>query len=220
MHNGDGELEIEVSATCPEGGASRAAGGARPAHSPVGARGLSRRRGVGRPRHVPMKLLPLDSAERIALAAEWLGQYENYKWLDFGNGVQKLTPVTLKIMTQRDLHVFRLHTADDEDLPVGIVGLTNVDRHFKTASLWGVLGRKRYAGCTTRACSKLLTYAFTELGLRAVNAWTTEINVAAQRALERLHFRYIGRQRQCHEIDGRPYDRLLYDLLADEHREL
>jgi RimJ/RimL family protein N-acetyltransferase len=167
-----------------------------------------------------MNLLPLDSAEPIALAAEWLSRYDNYKWLDFGNGVQTVTPVTLKIMTQRDLHVFRLYTADDGDLPVGIVGLTNVDRTFKTASLWAVLGSKRYGGCTTRACSRMLTLAFTDLALHAVNAWTVEINVAAQRVLERLHFRHIGRQRQCHVIDGRPYDRLLFDLLATEHREI
>jgi RimJ/RimL family protein N-acetyltransferase len=66
----------------------------------------------------------------------------------------------------------------------------------------------------------LLTLAFAELGLRAVNAWTVEINVPAQRVLERLGFRYIGRQRQCHCIDGQSYDRLLFDLLATEHREI
>ncbi|HXF96802.1 MAG TPA: hypothetical protein VNI61_11945, partial [Gemmatimonadales bacterium] len=93
-----------------------------------------------------MNLLPLDSAERIELAAGWLSKPENYKWLDFGNGVQRITPVTLKIMTQRDLHVFRLYTAEDSDLPVGIVGLSNVDRRFRTASIWAVLGNKRYGG--------------------------------------------------------------------------
>jgi RimJ/RimL family protein N-acetyltransferase len=53
-----------------------------------------------------------------------------------------------------------------------------------------------------------------------VSAWTVEINVAAQRVLERLHFRPIGRQRQCHVIDGQPYDRLLFDLLPSEHQEI
>jgi len=167
-----------------------------------------------------MKLLPLDSAERIELAAGWLSEPDNYKWLDFGNGIQKVSPVTLKIMTQRDLHVFRLYTADEGDLPVGIVGLSNVDRNFKTGSLWAVLGRKRYGGGTSLACSKMLTVAFTELGLRSVNAWTVEINVAAQRVLERLHFRSIGRLRQCHVIDGQAYDRLLFDMLASEHQEI
>jgi len=168
-----------------------------------------------------MKLLPLDSPELIQLAANWLSQQDNHKWLDFGNGVHNPTPISLKVMTQRDLHVLRAFTPDGSDLPIGVVGLSNVDRRFKTAtSLWALLGRKRYGGHAPRAASKLLTLGFTELGLESVGAWTVEINVAARRGLERLGFQYIGRQRRCHWIDGRPYDRLLYDLLASEHREL
>jgi len=167
-----------------------------------------------------MKLLPLDSPELIELVAGWLGKYDNYKWLDFGTGVQQITPITLKIMSQRNIHVFRVYTADDDDLPIGVVGLTNVDRNFKTASLWAVLGNKRYGGSTRHACHQMLTLGFTELGLRAINAWTVETNTPAQRCLEHLHFRYIGRQRQCHYIDGRPLDRLLFDLLATEHQDV
>ena len=62
-----------------------------------------------------MKLLPLDTPERIELVAGWLGKAENYKWLDFGNGVQRVTSITLRIMSQRDIHVFRIYTAGDED---------------------------------------------------------------------------------------------------------
>ncbi len=167
-----------------------------------------------------MKLLPLDSPELIELVAGWLGKPDNYKWLDFGNGVQMVSPITLRIMTQRDIHVFRAYTADHGDVPVGVVGLTNVDRHFKTASVWAVLGNKRYGGCTTEAVSRMLTVGFRELGLHAVSAWTLETNIGGQRVLEALHFKPIGRQRQCHYIDGQPYDRLLFDLLATEHQDI
>ncbi|HEV8304146.1 MAG TPA: GNAT family protein [Gemmatimonadales bacterium] len=163
-----------------------------------------------------MKLLPLDTTERLELVGRWLGKEENYKWLDFGNGVQALAPAMLRIMTQRGLHVLHIYTAGPEDEPAGVVGLSNVDRKFKTATLWAVLGNKRYGGCTREACARLVTLGFTELGLSAINAWTVEINVAARRVLESLGFTYLGRQRRCHYIDGRPYDRLLFDLLADE----
>src|SRR5438093_12839782 len=73
---------------------------------------------------------------------------------------------------------------------------------------------------TRPASAAMLTLAFEELGLAAVNAWTVETNIPAQRVLEALHFRCIGRQRQCHYIDGRPLDRLLFDLLATEHRDV
>src|SRR5689334_17757384 len=128
-----------------------------------------------------MNLLPLDRPELIELVTGWLSCEANNKWLDFGSGVNSLTTVSLQIMTQRDLHLIRAFTAEDGEQPIGVVGLSNVDRRFKTAaSLWSVLGCKRYGGSTPRAASKLLTLAFTEVGLESVGAWTVEINVPAR----------------------------------------
>ena len=167
-----------------------------------------------------MRLLPLDSPERVALGGGWLSAPENAKWLDFGNGVQRVTPVILKVMIQRDIHCLRLYTGDDGADPVGVVGLTNIDRNFKTAGVWCVLGNKRYGGCSARAVSKMLTIAFTEFGMHAVNCWTLEINKGGRSVIDQLPFKFIGRLRQCHYIDGKAYDRLLYDMLASEHHEI
>lgn len=167
-----------------------------------------------------MKLLPLDRPELIELAGRWLSAPENAKWLDFGNGVQCVTPVTLRVMTQRDIHCLRLYTGDDGETLAGVVGLSNIDRKFNTASIWCVLGNKGQGGCSARAVSRMLTVAFTELCMRAVNCWTLEINQAGRRVIDRLPFRFIGRLRQCHVIEGKPYDRLLYDMLSCEHQEI
>lgn len=169
-----------------------------------------------------MKLLPINSPERIELVAGWLAEKDNYQWLDFGNGIQILTPVMLKVMTQKDAHVLRVFTSEEEEAPIGVVGLSNVDRHFKTAMIWIALGDKRHSGrgYPVRAASKILTLGFAELGLRAVHAWTVEHNVAVIRMFKRLQFQLIGRQRQCHYIDGHPCDRLFYDILASEHKEI
>ena len=170
-----------------------------------------------------MRLIPLDGDDRlIRTAAEWLGDKRNYQWLDFGSGVQRLNAVSLKIMAQKDIHQLRLFTADDVDEPIGIVALSNVDQSFRTATMWAVLGDKRYArqNYAIRSLTAILTLGFDELGLNAVNVWTAECNTASLHIVKDLHFTPIGRQRQCHYIDGRPYDRLWFDLLADEHRSL
>jgi RimJ/RimL family protein N-acetyltransferase len=155
----------------------------------------------------------------LPLVSGWLAEKENYQWLDFGYGTQILSSATLKIMTQRDIHALRLFAADPASTPIGLVALSSIARNFGTATLWYVLGDKRYAnrGHTSRAVSALLTLAFTELGLRAVNAWTVETNVASRRVLDRNRFRFIGRQRACHEVDHKALDRLHFDLLASEH---
>jgi RimJ/RimL family protein N-acetyltransferase len=168
-----------------------------------------------------MKFLPLDTPEIIDLAASWLAQKENYQWLDFGNGRQPVTPALLKIMAQRETHFLRAYSSDRDDVPIGIVALNNVDRVFKTATFWGASGEKsfRNRGYGTLAASGFMTLVFRDLGLHAVNTWAVDFN-RSLKIIERVGFRFVGRQRQCHYIDGRLYDRLLFDLLASEHREL
>jgi RimJ/RimL family protein N-acetyltransferase len=168
-----------------------------------------------------MKLLPLDRLESVELVASWLARKENHQWLDFGNGTQVLTPTVIRIMVQRGTHFMRVYTSDHDDTPIGIVGLTNVDRTFKTATFWGVSGDKsfRNRGYSTIASSKLMTLAFRDLGLHAVNTWAADRNPSL-RTIERLGFRLVGRLRQCHYIDGVLCDRLLFDLLASEHQEI
>ncbi len=166
-----------------------------------------------------VRLKPLDSPELVQTVAGWLAQKENYQWLQFGDGRQILTPELLKIMVQRDSHVLRVY-ASDEDVPLGVIGLDEVNRNFKTARIWVVAGEKslRFRGHATEAVSKMLTFAFRDLGLRSINTWIVEHNPSV-RVAERNNFKLIGRQRQCHTIDGRVYDRLLFDLLASEHKE-
>ena len=168
-----------------------------------------------------MKLLPIHAPRDFDRVAGWLAQKENYQWLDFGNGLQILTPDLLRIMARRDTHFLRIYTADRDDTPIGIVGLNGVDATFRTATFWGVSGDKsfRSRGYSTYASSRLMSLAFNELGLVAVNTWAVESNPSI-RTIERLGFRYLGRQRHAHRIDGRVCDRLLFDLLAAEHREL
>src|SRR6266542_4643643 len=126
----------------------------------------------------PMKLLSPDHPDWLMLVAGWLARKENYQWLDFGDGHQMVDARWLKIAMQRGTHVLRIFTSDEDGTPIGVVGLSNVNRHFKTATLWVVLGEKSYAGqgYATRAVSEMLTAAFEELGLHTVNTWIVDRN--------------------------------------------
>src|SRR5580765_4774931 len=116
-----------------------------------------------------MQLLPLDSPERIRLASGWLTQKENYQWLDFGDGRQLVSAEWLKVAMQRGSYVLRIFTADDDETPIGVVGLSNINPHFNTASIWVVLGEKRHSGrgYATRATCAMLTLGFGQLGIGA-----------------------------------------------------
>jgi RimJ/RimL family protein N-acetyltransferase len=162
-------------------------------------------------------LLTLDPA-RVLVAADWLAAKENYQWLDFGSGVQTLSAASLKIMLQRGIHCIRGYTPEGTGEPIGLVALSNIHPDSKTATLWYLLGNKDYAshGYTSRAVRAMLGVAFGELRLNSVNAWAVEHNAASVRVLVKNGFQLIGRQRRCHCIDGKLYDRLMYDLLASE----
>jgi RimJ/RimL family protein N-acetyltransferase len=166
-------------------------------------------------------LIPPDSPELFQLVTTWLGRKENYQWLDFGEGRQHATRDWLKIAMHRQSTVVRVFTSDREYQPIGVAGFHNVNPHFGTATPWVVLGEKAFArqGYATRAVAGLLSHGFREMNLRSVNAWVVEHSVAIQ-ILRRLRFTEFGRQRQCHSINGRSYDRLWFDLIASEHRDL
>lgn len=168
-----------------------------------------------------MELIPLDD-ELVTLAAGWLSEKQNYQWLDFGNGVQHINAVSLKIMAQKPIHLVRLFTSDDgTGKPIGIVALSNIDRVFKTATMWAVLGVRSQAsrGHATHAVSMMLAEGFQKLGLQAINVWAAECNAASLGIVRKLRFTPIGRQRRCHYIDGRAFDRLWFDMLAEEYSE-
>lgn len=166
-----------------------------------------------------MKLQPIEGSN-FELVMSWLTQQENYQWLDFGGGDQPLQAAAFKMMLYRATHSIQVFTSELDDLPIGVVAISNISRKFKTGMLWYALGDKNYSGrgYTTRAVHEMLQFGFGTLGLHAVNAWTVSINRASMRVLERNNFQPVGRLRQCHYIDGRRFDRLLFDLLAGEHR--
>lgn len=166
-----------------------------------------------------MQLRPL-AANDLDLVAMWMGDKDNYQWLDFGAGLQVLTAPSLAVMSRRDINYLRLFTSEAHDRPIGAVALSNMATAFGSATLWYVLGDKAYAGhgYTRCAVGRLLARGFGELGLTSVNAWAVETNPASVRILQKNGFRLIGRQRRCHLLNGELHDRLLFDLLATEHR--
>ncbi len=166
---------------------------------------------------VAVRRLGEGDYERVA---GWLSESRNARWLDFGPALGRMDALRLKLMAARPDNIVWTYGPACEGVAVGVVGLHRLDRRFGTAELWAVLGEKQYGSrdLTVRAVARLLSHGFDELGLRSIHAWTVESNRHSRRALERLGFRFFGRQRACHVIEGTVYDRLWFDMLADEFR--
>lgn len=167
-----------------------------------------------------MELIPLDDRRLIQRAALWLAEKDNHQWLDSGDGAREIDSASLTAMVHDDRYIFRAFTADGSGAAIGLVGLAGVNHDFRSAILWALLGDRRYAtqGYVLRATAAMLTLGFTEYGLECINAWAVECNGASLRILEKLNFTPIGRQRDCHYVDGQAFDRLLFELQAHDHR--
>jgi RimJ/RimL family protein N-acetyltransferase len=164
-------------------------------------------------------LSPLEKSH-LELVVGWLNDEDNYKWLDFGAGRQILSAPAIAAMRQRELHCLRLFSPSRSEGPVGIVAISDIAANFRSGTLWYVLGDKTAGGkgYTSLATGAMLDLAFGELGLESVNAWAVENNTPSIRVLQKHGFRLIGKQRSCHLVDGMLRGRLLFDLLAEEHR--
>lgn len=153
----------------------------------------------------------------IALVASWLTRADITRWLDFGRGRQHLPGPALAIMVQQDAHRLWL-VRDTLSEVVGVVALSDISVPFGTAVLWYAIGvvEARGHGVATAAVNAALEEGFGSLGLHVVQAWVVDGNVASIRVLERAGFRFGGRQRASHVLDGERRDRLLYDRLRDD----
>jgi RimJ/RimL family protein N-acetyltransferase len=151
--------------------------------------------------------------------AGWLALPRIAMWLDFGTE-RPLTAVALKYAIAQGS--MRLYTyapiAAEADAPIGVVGLGSIHPRYRTALLWYALGEARFAGrgLTGRAAAEVVRIGFHELDLRAIHAWAVDGNEASVRILEKIGFRRIGRQRQCHHIEGECRDRLLFDIVPSD----
>lgn len=155
------------------------------------------------------------NGDDLLMIAEWLVRPETAKWLDFGIG-RAITATALKLGIARGMEKIFTYSGEDE-MPIGVVGLSKIDPRFRTAMLWYALGKPAMSGrgLTTQAVDSVLKIAFGQLELGAINAWTVVENRPSAQILENNGFRLIGRQRRCHYIDDRPCDRLLFDRLSN-----
>ncbi len=167
-----------------------------------------------------MYLFPIHE-DRLALVADWLGNPENFKWLHFGQGVQQLSGVSLKVMLAKKMHELRLF-GENPEKPAGVVALSDINKEFGSATLWYVLGDKSQSGkgFTTRAAKRMIAEGFDSLELESIYAWAVEENKPSVKVLTNCGFKYIGRRRKGHRIDGEYKDVLLFDLLAEETQPL
>lgn len=155
------------------------------------------------------------------IVTQWLIESKKKESIRIGMNDQELDPLTFRHMCNDPCNRFYLIFEEEQRQPVGIVALSEINIHSKTARLWYVMASVNPVDIKylSEAMHQMAVIAFNELGLESIYAWTLNTDAISKQVLVNNRFNFIGRRRQCHPIDGKLYDRLLYDIIAEDFLE-
>jgi RimJ/RimL family protein N-acetyltransferase len=102
---------------------------------------------------------------------------------------------------------------------IGDAALQDIDRANRKCSVGMGIAKlcNRSRGYGYQALKLMLKYGFEYLGMERIYANTLEMNIGAQRLLEKCGFKLEGRERESVYLNGQKYDRLNYAVLRHEY---
>lgn len=111
--------------------------------------------------------------------------------------------------------------AKEHNKHIGNIKLGPIDRNHAFTILGVMLGDKNYwgKGYGPEAIKLAVSYAFTKLGLRKINADVYENNVGSMRAFQKAGFQEEGRRKKQYFLDGKWTDAVCFSISKDSLAE-
>ncbi len=167
-------------------------------------------------------LSPLNSndAEKFT---EWLNDFETTDYIGKSDSV--MTVDEERKFLERELNpnarCFVIVTLENDEA-IGTVSLEKISGIHRTAALGIFIGNKDYRdkGYGTEAIKLVLDYGFNYLNLNSIRLDLMEFNERALKCYQKCGFKEYGRQRKCRFVNGKYYDIIAMDILAEEFKEI
>lgn len=148
----------------------------------------------------------------------WICDEKARCWLDLGGGQQSLPKRNLYLLLTSARNHARLFRVPGTDAPLGLVCLNDARNEMGSADVWGMRGQ--FAGgppnVSVAAFLLILANGFLDLDRHVIGSWIVESNQLSIAMHHRLGLKESGRQRGRHRMNGRHFDRLLFDITRDE----
>lgn len=153
----------------------------------------------------------------IPKKVEWVNNPENNQFLHYD----------IPICVEKTEKWFDSHLGEDvrydalievDNVPVGTVGLLEIDQKNSKAEYYIAMGEIAYKGkgVAKEASRLILEYGFKTLGLNRIYLFTEVENIVAQQLFERVGFVREGVIRQDIISHGRYVDRIAYGFLRED----
>lgn len=163
-----------------------------------------------------IKIRKFERAD-IPKKVEWVNNPENNQFLHYD----------IPICVEKTEKWFDSHLGENtrydavievDGVPVGTIGLLEIDRKNSKAEYYIAMGETCYngKGIAKEASKSILEYGFQILGLNRIYLFTEVENVAAQKLFERVGFVKEGVLRQDIISHGEYVDRIAYGFLRED----
>lgn len=157
----------------------------------------------------------IEDAEQFT---EWLNDFETTDYLGRSDILTTLEGEKKYLEENSNPEAtFVIVTLEDNKM-IGTVSLERINWLNRTATLGVFIGDKEYRskGYGTEAIKLLLEYGFKYMNLNNIKLDLMEFNERALKCYQKCGFKEYGRRRKCRFINGKYYDSISMDILADE----
>lgn len=158
-------------------------------------------------------------ADDIELKVQWINDPRNNQFLHYD--LPLVFDKTLKWFHGRNMKRRLDCTIEYGGIPVGLIGLLEIDSIHKKAEYYICIGENKYKGkgIARSATRMLIEYAFNELGLNKVYLNVDADNVIACRLYEKCGFTCEGYFKKDMFHRGDFIDRKRYAILAESWKK-
>ena len=158
------------------------------------------------------------STEDAEKFTEWLNDFQTTDYLGRSNKIMTLEAE--KKYLEEDINseaMFAIITLDDNKL-IGAISLEKIDHINRRATLGIFIGDKDYRnnGYGTEAIRLILEYGFKYLNLNNIKLDLMSFNERALACYKKCGFKEYGRRRNSAFVNGKYYDTISMDILAEE----
>lgn len=158
------------------------------------------------------------SIEDVEKFTEWLNDFETTDYIGRSHLLIGLEGERKYLQDNiNEEGVFAIIDSKDDKL-IGTVGLHEIDHLKRRATLGIFIGDKTYRekGYGTEAIRLILDYGFNYLNLNNIKLDLMEFNERALACYKKCGFKEYGRRRKCNFVNGKYYDSIEMDILAEE----
>lgn len=161
------------------------------------------------------------NSEEIEKFTEWLNDFQTTDYIGRSAFITTLEGEKKYFEENIDKNYnFFIVTLDNDKL-IGTVSLENYDGINRIATLGIFIGDKEYRsqGYGTEAIKLILDYGFNYLNLNNIKLDLMSFNERALKCYQKCGFKEYGRRRKCKFINGKYYDNIEMDILAEEFKD-